>query len=292
MPKRAFVFRKVFFRLNQQRLVEVLPDVVTRPLPDEGMASRTYIYIMKEAVGHLRAVLLYGKRIHPILCQGQATFRQRAMHTIGRSRCTLQGPEIHNRLIVESRTRLVQQFIGHLRKELLARRGIDGRIDTHPSGKYPIDIPVHHRPRHAVGKRTDGGSSIFAHPFQGQYPFVSGGESSCLGHTPGSRMQIPGAGVISQALPMLHHLVLIGFRQGEDIGKPSHEPYIIVVSLRHPCLLKDDFRNPNPVRVLRSSPGQVSPVFGIPMYQFISKFTHNTPSRVIQSEAKDLGNTH
>ena len=41
LPKRTFVFRKVFFRLNQQRLVEVLPDVVTRPLPDEGMATRT-----------------------------------------------------------------------------------------------------------------------------------------------------------------------------------------------------------------------------------------------------------
>ena len=81
--KRRGVFRKVRVRLYQQRLVQILPDVITCPLTDKGITSRAYIYIIKEAVRDLGLVLLDGQRIHSSLSQSQATVRQRTKQAIG-----------------------------------------------------------------------------------------------------------------------------------------------------------------------------------------------------------------
>ena len=78
---------------------------------------------------------------------------------------------------------------------------------------------------------------IVAHPLQRAHPLIGTGKAA-LGHNlTGRLVQIACTGIVSQPLPILEHLILIGRSQSIHIGKTADETEKIVISLSHARLL-------------------------------------------------------
>ena len=119
-------------------------------------------------------------------------------------------------------------------------------------------------------KRADRGCSIVADPFQGPHASIIGREQTGIfpGDLTGRRMEVPGAAVIPQTLPQLHHFVLVRPGQRPNVGKTFHETQVILQSLRNPRLLQDNFRYPDPVGIGSLTPGQLPAVGFVPPNQY------------------------
>ena len=192
------------------------------------------------------------------------TFCQRTEQAIRRRRCTLQSTKIHNCLIVECRVFFVKQFTGCYSKHFLSFGSIDRRIYSQPSGKNPIYISIHDGTRHIISKRTYRSSRILTYSLQRQHLFISNRKSTGFCHGLCRRMQIPGTRIIAQSLPILHDLIFFSRSQRKHIRKTTDKSHIIIISLGYTCLLKNNFRNPNMVRILCISPRKITFVLLIP----------------------------
>ncbi len=87
---------------------------------------------MEKTVGNLRLMLLDRKLVGQPLLQGHTGIRQGTGHALRGGWRALQGPEIHDCLVVQGRTFLVQQLVGQLPEILLPLSGINRQIHAQP----------------------------------------------------------------------------------------------------------------------------------------------------------------
>ena len=189
--------------------------------------------------------------------------------TVGMLGHTLDGAQLHHRLIVQTRSLPVQLLFRQLGKQLLARSRIDGRIEGIPTREHPIDIAIDHRIGLIPRKRDNGSRCIVADSLQGTYrSIVRRKDPPMLLHDhPGSRMHIPGPAVVAQPLPILQNLLFRSRRQSRHIGKTIRETHKIIQSLRHTGLLENNFGHPDQIGILRIPPRQIPTVLLIPVEQ-------------------------
>ena len=87
-------------------------------------------------------------------------------------------------------------------------------------------------------------------------------------------MQVSGSGIISETLPKLHYIIVIGFCKVFYGWVTGGETYIIIHALFHTGLLHDDFGKPDEVRVFGISPRQIALIDFVPRDYFIGKRIH------------------
>ena len=222
--------------------------------------------VVKPTVAHLRTPLFYGTHVHRAGSQGEAPPSQGAIPAPGLRRGTLQGPEIHDRLVVKSRAGSIQLQLRQLGERPLPGRRIYRDADIEKPCQHPVYIPVEHCARSVVNDRADGRRSIVAHAGQRAHAFVGDREYPAKPRhdLPRGSMEVTGTAVIAQPLPQFEHLVLGRSCQCGDVGEPLRKAQVVLQSLRHARLLQDNLRKPYPVRVTRATPGQVTAFAGEP----------------------------
>src|SRR5665647_2423899 len=97
-------------------------------------------------------------------------------------------------------------------------------------------------------------------------------------------MEVAGAAVIAQTTPETQHLVQRCRSQRRQIGKLSYETREIIQNGCHLCLLQHDFRQPDPVGIMRILPWQmVSSVYLLPAHDPTEmRFNHRSPLGIKQ----------
>ena len=81
-------------------------------------------------------------------------------------------------------------------------------------------------------------------------------------------MKIAGTGIIPQTLPEFQDIILAGCSQVFYLGIGLHEPFPIFPTLDYAGLLKDDFAQPDGIRILGFAPRQISAVLTKPTEYF------------------------
>ena len=125
------------------------------------------------------------------------------------SRDADQGPEVHQRRIVQAATLFWQKPARDVSQKRTAGRVIHRFPPIPQAGEDPRDIRVDHRLRRIERKRRDGRCGVFTHSWQTaqrlhrtrDLPFPS------LHHRFGGPVEIPRAAVVSQPLPEREHIL-------------------------------------------------------------------------------------
>ena len=81
-------------------------------------------------------------------------------------------------------------------------------------------------------------------------------------------MKVAGSRVIPQSLPEFQDIIFAGSSQVFNLGIGLHEPLPIFPSLCDAGLLKDDFAQPDGIRVLGFAPRQIPTILTKPMDNF------------------------
>ena len=167
-PKRRrlqFPLRQSRGGFQQQRLIQTAPNILPFPPVQPGMAVLLHIYIGKEAFSQGRFGRPNRQLFHPTRFISRTHPHIRTDGTVRRSGDTLKRPKIHNSLIIIIRPAFVQQFLGQGGDSLFTFRAV--RRDIYPKNprQYTLHISVHYGIRHMIGKRTNRGGRIIAHPF-------------------------------------------------------------------------------------------------------------------------------
>lgn len=84
-------------------------------------------------------------------------------------------------------------------------------------------------------------------------------------HLPGGSMQVTGALIVAQSLPVLQHLVRIGQRKRAEVGEPSNKAIIRWQHGCDTCLLQHDLRDPDAIGITAATEGQIPLVLSIPV---------------------------
>ena len=118
----------------------------------------------------------------------------------------------------------------------------------------------------AEGDAGDGGCRIVPHARQQQQPLRSAGQlpAQLLDDVAGGLMEVAGASVVAHPLPGLEHPVQVRFGQGLHRGEGGQEAVVVGQDGLNARLLQHDLSDPDGVRVLGVSPGEVSPVALVP----------------------------
>ena len=199
---------------------------------------------------------------------------QRTGFTIRILRHTLQGAQFHYSLVMQPCVLRVHHQPGQFRKGFFPSGRIDRSVYRKQARKHPEDIPVHNRIRLVPYKGNDGRRRILPYPFQrdhiliavGKYPAETLHNIFCRG------MQVTGAAVIAETLPVFQHLVFLCRSQRCHIRKPFGKTEEIIHSLRHPRLLKDNLGYPDYIGIGRFPPGQLPFMHPIPVTQQAAGF--------------------
>ena len=80
-------------------------------------------------------------------------------------------------------------------------------------------------------------------------------------------LQVANASIISEALPELMNLLRVGVGQCFDVRQFPHPALPVRQDGFDLRLLEHDFRDPDGIRVARTTPGKVARVFGEPFEQ-------------------------
>ena len=239
------------------------------------LGSRVYIYKVKGL--DLGRAALHGKVLYPALAEGLARLAERTLLAEGMGHAH-QGPEVHDGLVVEGWLPAVEHLVCQHPELALSLRGVDGGVNAQVARQYPIDIAVEDGRRLTVGKRGNGCCRVVTHPGQSAQ-FGKGARKPptvLAAHHLSCLVQVACPGIVPQSLPEEKDLVLRSLGQRYDIGKTLHEAHIVVMTLCHAGLLKDDFRNPYPIGICRVTPGQFTTMACIPRFElFCEKCVHN-----------------
>src|SRR5690606_34968863 len=93
-----------------------------------------------------------------------------------------------------------------------------------------------------------------------------------LGHHGfGCPVHISGRGIVSEPLPMQQYLTLGGCGKRNDIREMRQEPVKVREPLLYARLLKDDFREPDDIRVGGMPPRQIALMLVIPCDDIVGK---------------------
>ena len=157
--------------------------------------------------------------------------------------------------------------MGQSRKDLLALRGIDGRVDAEMAREHTIHIPVDHSRRQSKGDAPDGSSRIVAHTLQ-LFNLLDGIREMPKSHNLlGCIVQITGTTIVAQALPLAQHLVLRRLSQSLDRWPVAHKAFPVVPALFHLRLLQNDLREPYSIRIASLPPRQLTTILSEPFQQ-------------------------
>ena len=153
--------------------------------------------------------------------------------------------------------------------------------------------------RQPVSERSYRCRRIIPYSLQRTYTLVSRRElpAESFHHLTGSSQQITSPAIIAQSLPQFHHLVVIGGSQRPHIGKSGYESIVILEALHHPCLLQNNLRNPNTIRIGNTPPRQHPVILGVPRMQTGSQrralfflfcsFFHNSETKIEKGESRN-----
>ena len=141
-------------------------------------------------------------------------------------------------------------------------------------GHDPQHVPVHGGLGLTEGYGGDGPGGVGADTREPLQFFHAFGEPASVlpHHSLGALFQVPGPGIVAEALPQLEELLLVAGRQTKDRGELGHEPAVVGDHRRRPGLLEHDLRHQNGVGVPRPPPGKGALVFVIPFQQGIGEF--------------------
>ena len=164
-----------------------------------------------------------------------------------------------------------QQTLGQCGKLLLAFSRINRFVHAEIAAEYAVDIAIHHCQGQPVGKRANGSGGIVPHSFQRSHACIIGGEMPLRDNLTCRCMKVACAAIIAQPLPQPEHFVFRSQGQGLHCGESIHKAQIVIVALRHPCLLQNNLRHPNAVGIGDIPPRQLAPVRRIPMQNGLCK---------------------
>jgi len=117
----------------------------------------------------------------------------------------------------------------------------------------------------AARQREDGAGGGAADAGQRLDCLEGGGKLAAVARDQALRAgaQVAGAGVVPEAGPQMHHLVLGRLGQGLDVGKAGHEAFVVRNHDRDLGLLQHDLGHPHPIGGGVLLPGQVLAAVGI-----------------------------
>ena len=164
---------------------------------------------------------------------------------------------------------LLEQRVGSLCKETFSGGGVNRGVEVEQAAQDAIDISVQHSIWSIGREGCDGRGGIVSHPPQGAYRGVIGREVSAVfgDHLSSRSVQVSGTAIVSQSLPQLQHLILIGGSQRADGGVAFRKTEIVFHALHDARLLENDLRQPNAVRVVGFAPRQGAMILAIPRNQ-------------------------
>ena len=148
----------------------------------------------------------------------------------------------------------------------MRKRFLDGKQPADD----PLDIAVNGGGAMVEGDRGNRRGGIVADPGEGpqlgqvlrQLPAMALGDGTSTG------MQVAGAGVITEPLPQIQHLVERGRGKRANIGKTRHESVKIGTDGGDGGLLQHDLAEPDPIRVGaptgRRAPGEIAAMAVVP----------------------------
>lgn len=228
---------------------------------------------MEETVLDVDFLFLDGQHRHLLVLEGVATFGEGAVFALRVLWGTLDGAHFHKCLIVAAGV-LVWEVLGADFLNLLAC-GVEGDVveDAEVAADEAEHIAIHGGVGEVEGDGADGGGGVVADSFQlSDFLIVVGKFAVVVSHYGlcGS-VHIPGAAIIAKALPHFENIVFRSVCQGLNIGEMCQEIVVIRNPLNNPCLLQDDFGNPNFVGITFASPWQVAMILIKPREKNIGK---------------------
>ena len=198
---------------------------------------------------------------------------QRAIAAQGRFRQADQGPKIHKRLVQ------VPGSIAHPIPQKAGPPVPDSLVGHVPPvlvepGHDPQHVPVHGGFLLPEGDGRDGPGGVGADAGELHELRRGPGEQAPIifPHRLAALLQIPGPGVIPEALPQLQQPFLVAGGQGKNRREFPHEPAVVGDHRRRPGLLEHDLRHQDGIGVPRPPPGQGALVGVIPFDQGVRKF--------------------
>ena len=204
------------------------------------IALTAHVYINKVSLFHLQRLLLHGQLPHPALAEGHARRLQRTEQTARRLRRALQGPKVHDGLVVGRSLSRWQQRLRQQGKLLLPLGAVDGCGDAEVTRQNPIDIAVDNGSGQPEGYRPDGSGGVVAHTLQLLDALERLREAAPLDNLLRSKMQVARTAVVAQPLPLAQHLVFGCGRQRLHRRPAAHEPLPVGPPLLHLRLLQND----------------------------------------------------
>ena len=223
---------------------------------------------------HGYRALFYREQRHPAGAESVAGSLQRTGKTVWVLRGALQGAEVHHSLVEGRCLRLREQLLGQGGEFLLGLRGSHGRSDAEMPGQHPVHIAVHYRCRQAEANGADGSGGVIPDTFEAADALHSVREAPHGHYLFGGRVQVTGTGIIAQTFPKAQDFIFRGLGQIFNGREALHKALPVSRSLRNPGLLKDDFTEPDGIRIHRTAPGKVPSVGGIPVQDGAGKSVH------------------
>ena len=184
-----------------------------------------------------------------------------------------RGSQIHHRLIPRAGTLPVDGG-----GELFAEHSAHPRVchvlraEAEPR-RHPQQVPVHRRLRRAEVDGGNGGGGVVPDAGEGAQGVKAPGQLAAVLRDDLFRraLQIPGAGIVTQALPELQKPLLRHLRQSPHVRQLLHEPGEVGQHRRHPGLLEHDLADPCAVGRRLLPPGQDTAVGVVPQEKGIAQ---------------------
>ena len=118
-----------------------------------------------------------------------------------RLRGTLDGSEVHHRLIEGCGLVGRKELVGKGSEEFFAFGGVDGCVDAEVSRKDTIDIAIDDGMGQAESKGGNGSSGVVAYSLEGTDGFVGARETAHLHDLFGCCMEVAGTTIVAESLP-------------------------------------------------------------------------------------------
>lgn len=178
----------------------------------------------------------------------------------------MQGAEFHHGLVVSSRVLLVEQAVGQFGENFDAFITINRCFDVIKPCQHAVHVAIDYAVRLVEGDGSDGSGGILADAFQLKELFGMVWEVALVVCDELARalVQVPGPGVITQPLPHLENLFLVGLGKVGKRGPALHETVEVVQPLTHLRLLEDHLRQPHMIRRWHVAPRKLPFVSLVP----------------------------